>query len=45
VQPSGQTSVMFFEVTSVHLGHFCLVIRRPNGGAVFLHLDVEDVSP
>ncbi|HMY22113.1 MAG TPA: hypothetical protein PKA58_37565 [Polyangium sp.] len=42
VHASGQTSVMTFTVTQGHVGHFCLRIRRPNGGIVFLHFDVED---
>jgi hypothetical protein len=40
-QPSGQTSVAEFDVTDEHLGHFVIVFRRPSGGAVLLHFDVE----
>jgi len=41
VHASGQTSVTTFVVGEEHLGHFCLAIRRPNGGAVLLPFDVE----
>lgn len=41
VHTPGQTSVMTTAVT--HSGHYCLSIRRPNGGAVLLHFDAEEV--
>ena len=41
VHTSGQTSVMTFNVTTS--GHYCLSIRRPNGGAVLVHFDAEEV--
>lgn len=40
--PAGQTSVVSCTVTNAHVGHFCLLLKRANGGGVFLHFDVED---
>lgn len=37
---AGQTSVVSFTVGFDHVGHFCLRLRRKNGGAVLLHFDV-----
>jgi hypothetical protein len=41
IQIPGFTSVITFDVEQQHVGHFCMVIRRPSGGAVFMHCDVE----
>lgn len=45
VQPPGQSSVVEVAIPATHLGHFLLVLRRENGGAVLIHFDIEPVPP
>ena len=40
-QPGGQTSVVTVALGAMHVGHFMLVLRRENGGAVVIHFDAE----
>jgi hypothetical protein len=37
--PVGQSSVQRF--TPAAAGHYCIVMRRANGGGIFMHVDVE----
>ena len=42
-QPAGQSSKILLSLSAHQLGHQELVVRRDNGGAIFLSFEVEEL--